>query len=101
MKKLVVTLALSALAGFAGEWKGHISDSKCGAAHADHSEASIKCVQGCVKGGQAPVFVTEEGKVVKIANPDSVMKHLGHQVKITGDLNGDTLTIAKVEHIAP
>jgi hypothetical protein len=94
-------MALSAFAGFAGEWTGHISDAKCGAAHADHSEASIKCVQGCVKGGQAPVFVTEQGKVVQIANPDSVMKHLGHQVKITGELEGDKVTISKVEHIAP
>lgn len=85
----------------AGEWTGHISDAKCGAGHSDHSEKSIKCVRACVKGGQKPVFVTEDKKVLTIANPDKVMDYLGHQVKITGDLKGDTLTIASIENVAP
>jgi hypothetical protein len=98
MKKLAMTLAgtalLAALA-FGGSWKGTISDAKCGAAHADASEKSMKCVQGCVKGGQAAVFVTE-GKVLKIANQDAVKEHLGHKVTITGKLDGDTVTVENV-----
>jgi Protein of unknown function (DUF5818) len=101
MKKTLLVFAVSAIACFAGEWTGHVSDSKCGAAHADHSEKSINCVKGCVKGGEAPVFVTADGKVVKISNPDKVMAHLGHQVKVTGDLDGETLTVEGVEHVAP
>jgi hypothetical protein len=38
---------------------------------------------------------------VKIANPETVMAHLGHQVKVTGELDGDTLTIESVDHVAP
>ena len=92
MKKLVLLTSLFAFSAFAGEWKGVISDAKCGAAHAEASEKSIKCVEGCVKGGAAPVFVSE-GKVYKIANADKVKGHLGHQVTVTGNIEGDTLTI--------
>jgi hypothetical protein len=80
----------------AADMKGTISDSKCAAAHADASEKSMKCVQACVKGGQKPVLVTADGKVLKIANPDKVMEHLGHKVTVTGDVEGDTVTIESV-----
>ncbi|MCP5110434.1 MAG: hypothetical protein GY953_06325 [bacterium] len=100
---LLVVLSLVMFFAFAetGEWTGHISDAKCGANHADHSEKSIKCVQGCVKGGQAAVFVTEDGKVVKISNPDKVKGHLGHQVKVAGSMADGSLTVNTVEHVAP
>lgn len=94
MKK-VAFIALFAACAFAGEWKGTISDAKCGAAHADASEKSMKCVNGCVKGGQKAVFVSD-GKVLQIANQDKVKEHLGHKVTLTGKLEGDTVTVESV-----
>ena len=67
MKKLLVVASLFAISAFAGEWKGAISESGCGAKHVSGSAADVKCVTGCVKKGSAPVFVTD-GKVVKIAD---------------------------------
>jgi hypothetical protein len=105
MKRLLlaagITVAFFGLSLAAGEWTGHISDSKCGAAHSDHSEKSINCVRACVKGGQKPVFVTADKKVLSIANPDKVMNYLGHQVKVTGELKGETLNVASVQNVAP
>lgn len=97
MKKVLWIGSLFAVSMFAAEWKGTISDAKCGAAHADASEKSMKCVQGCVKGGQAPVFISE-GKVYKIADASrsKVQDHLGHKVVVTGKLDGDTITIDNV-----
>ena len=95
MKKFAF-VALFAVSAFAAEWKGTISDSKCGAAHADASEKSMKCVNGCVKGGQKAVFVTD-GKVLKIANQDKVAEHLGHKVTLSGKLDGDTVTVDSVK----
>ena len=95
MKKIAI-VALFAASAFAAEWKGTISDAKCGAAHADASEKSMKCVQACVKAGQAAVFVTD-GKVLKIANQDKVAAHLGHKVTLTGKLDGDTVTVDDVK----
>ena len=102
MKKLSIAIlgvAMFAVSLAAGEtWKGAISDAKCGAAHADASEKAIKCVNGCVKGGQAAVFVVD-GKVLKIANQDKVQGHLGHIFEITIKLEGYTFTVESVKHI--
>lgn len=99
MKKLAFAFSLLAVTAFAGEWKGTISDAKCGAAHADASEKSTKCVQACVKGGQKAVFVTEDNKVLKIADASAskVADHLGHKVVVTGELEGETVTISNVK----
>ena len=95
---LVGGLALFSVSAFADEWKGTISDAKCGAAHADASEKSMKCVEGCVKGGVAPVFVVD-GKVLKIdaKSVDKAKAHLGHKVTVTGKLTGDTVSIDSVK----
>lgn len=97
MKKLSLALSLCAVSAFAGTWSGTISDSKCGARHADASEKSMKCVQGCVKGGAAAVFVTGDGKVLKIKDASKVADHLGHKVTITGSVDGDTVDIETVK----
>ncbi len=97
MKKFGIALSLCAASAFAGTWSGTISDSKCAAKHVDASEKSMKCVQGCVKGGAAPVFVTSDGKVLKIKDPAKVADHLGHKVTITGEVDGDTIDIESVK----
>lgn len=82
----------------AEKWDGTISDAKCGKAHADASEKSMKCVEGCVKGGQAPVFVVGD-KVLKIddASKEKVMAHLGKKVQIDGKLSGDTVIVKSIK----
>jgi hypothetical protein len=92
VKKLAIAFSLCAISAFAAEMKGTISDAKCGAAHADASEKSMKCAQGCVKGGQAAVFVSD-GKVYKIADASKVEGHVGHKVVVNGKVNGDTVQI--------
>jgi hypothetical protein len=100
MKRLTIVFGLVfsmfAVSAMAGTWTGYISESKCGAKHADGSAKSIACVTACVKNGASPVLVSE-GKVIKIENTDKVMDHLGHKVTVTGNLSGDTLTIASVQ----
>jgi hypothetical protein len=95
MKKFAM-FGLFAMSAFAAEMKGTISDAKCGKAHADASEKSMKCVNGCIKSGQAPVFVKEDGTVLKINNQDAVKGHEGHKVTIDGTITGDTVKIRSV-----
>jgi hypothetical protein len=97
MKKLAFIFTFAAIAVYADTWSGVISDEHCGAKHQDASEKSMECAQKCVKGGAAPVFVTSDGKVLKIANPDTVQEHVGHKVDITGDLKDDTITVSNVK----
>jgi hypothetical protein len=97
MKKIfflvLALMALFAFSAMADEWTGAISESGCGLKHADGG--AEKCVTGCVKKGAAPVFVTG-GKVIKISNADKVMDHLGKKVKVTGKLEGDTVTVESI-----
>ncbi len=95
---IAMTASLFAMSAMAEKYSGTISDAKCGMAHADASEKSMKCVQGCVKGGQAPVLVVD-GKVYKIADDSKtkVMDHLGHKVEVDGKIEGETITIKSVK----
>lgn len=95
---IVMTAALFSMSAMAEKWTGTISDAKCSMAHADPTAKSIACVESCVKGGQAPVFVVD-GKVLKIdaASKEKVMSHLGHKVMITGKLTGDSVMVKSVK----
>lgn len=88
-------MALFSMAAFAEDWTGVVSDAKCGKAHAD--KLNEKCVAGCVKGGVAPVFVSANGDVLKIHNPDAVKDHLGHKVTISGKMMDGAVHIDKVK----
>lgn len=76
----------------AEQWTGVISESGCGLKHAAAGAAAEKCVAACVKKGAAPVFVTD-GKVIRIANGEKVMEHLGKKVKLTGRLEDGMVTV--------
>ena len=104
MKKIAL-LTVFAEASFAKSWTGVIVYQGCGMKHADGKGAA--CVNTCItKKGQAPVF-TVGGKIIKIANPDSLKNGanwneavLGVPVKVDGKLKGDTLTIKKVAAVS-
>ena len=99
MKKIVfssvMALSLFSLSAFAEEFNAYISDSKCGAKHA--ADMNSKCVMNCVKGGADAVAVVGD-KVYKIADAskDKVADHLGHKVKVDGNVEGDTITIESI-----
>jgi len=100
MKKSLFLTFTFALASFAGEWTGFISDASCGAANAKATAEAKECAQRCVKGGAAPVFVTGDSKVLQIANPDKVKAMVGEKVKVKGTLDKGSLkvdTIAKAD----
>jgi hypothetical protein len=96
------------LASFAGAatmtMDGMISDSACGASHAkmmqEHKDAKMTdrdCTLACVKAGGKFVFVSG-GKVYTVANQKlaALTEHAGETVSVTGDVKGDTITVAKV-----
>ena len=100
MKKTALSLVLGAtlsVSAFAAKWTGTISDEKCGKAHADASEKSMKCVQGCVKGGKAAVFVVGDN-VYKFddASKAKIEAHLGHKVTIDGKLTDGVISVNSV-----
>jgi hypothetical protein len=55
------------------------------------------CTNACVKAGAKYVFISN-GKTYNIANQDlaDLQEHAGHVVKLTGSLDGDTITVSKI-----
>jgi hypothetical protein len=83
-------------------WTGTISDSTCRAKHMEGEHGTRvsdkDCTGMCVKKGAKYVFVSD-GKVLIIANQDfkGLTQQAGAAVKLTGALNGDTVTITRLE----
>jgi hypothetical protein len=97
MKTLTVTAMLAlGLAGFgmAADFSGFVEDLACSTKPA--MKGNAECAQKCIKGGDMAVLVTPDGKVYKIAEQDKIVAHAGHNVTVTGELKGDTISVSKV-----
>jgi hypothetical protein len=94
---LAAMLALGAMGimGADQSWTGTISDSMCGPSHG--STPAKACTTGCVKKGAKYVVVVGD-KVYSIANQDApgLAKYAGDSVTVTGTIDGDTITVAKI-----
>jgi hypothetical protein len=112
MKRIFINLGtiglFAGLSSFAGAatmtMNGMISDSMCGVSHAKmmemHKDAKMTdrdCTLACVKGGGKFVFVSD-GKVYNVANQKlaALTEHAGETVTLTGNVEGDTITVSKV-----
>jgi hypothetical protein len=102
---LVILAVVIISPAFAAEqtWVGKISDSDCGAKHkaaAEHQTAmsDADCTKACITAGAKYVFVND-GKVLNISNQDfaDLAKHAGHNVKLTGEMTGDSIQVTKIE----
>jgi hypothetical protein len=74
---------------------GYLTDSNCGAANA-HKDGA-ECAKKCIKGG-AKVQLVADSKTYTLEKVDKVEKHLGHEVKVTGQLD-ETANIIRVTSI--
>ena len=83
-----------AVSSFAADFKGFVQDEACSTKAAMKGDAA--CAKKCIDGGAKAVLVTPDGKIFKIADQDKVKAHAGHNVTITGKLEGDTISIEKV-----
>jgi len=104
-RTLVVLLTLLVLALFAlplaaagtkGTWTGWITDDHCGAkgAKAEHKSCAERCLG---RGGKLVFYNSADEKLYSLDNQDLAKEHLGHQVQVTGEVDG---TAIKVESIA-
>lgn len=82
---------------------GQITDSMCKAKHEEAAEGAGKmadhdCTVSCVKGGSKYVLLSG-GKIYQISNQTfaDVEKLAGQAVKVTGEVNGESITVARIE----
>lgn len=92
----VTVLAFGCLAWAAGKsWTGTVSDSHCGAKHAEASDAAAACVTKCVEGGAKYVLVSG-GKVYQLDAQDKFADFAGKSVTVTGTMKGGSITVESV-----
>src|ERR1022692_3965318 len=109
MKHLCIAVVVSLLGAMSVSaadmtWTGKISDSMCGAKHNTSAEHGAKamsdrdCTLACVKDHSAKYVFVSGGKVYNVGNQDfaALKVHAGHTVQLTGEMNGDTITVSKI-----
>jgi len=97
-------IGLSALSlGGQQTWNGEIGDSHCNLEHEPIAQGdpvlpSPECVKLCLKSGFKYIFILEN-KTYAISNQDNpdLAKFAGQEVKVTGEMKGDVLTVSKIE----
>ena len=103
MKKTMAAILLSALLvptlASAGEWTGWITDEQCAAkgAKAEHADCAKKCLEN---GAKLVFYNTGDEKLYTLDNQDLAAKHIGHEVKVTGEADGTAIKVAAIEPAA-
>ena len=102
MKKTMAAILLSALLApalaSAGEWTGWITDEQCAAkgAKAEHADCAKKCLEN---GAKLVFYNTGDEKLYTLDNQDLAAKHIGHQVKVTGEATGNDIKVAAIDAV--
>lgn len=92
---LLLALLTPTLAA-AGEWTGWLTDEQCGAkgAKAEHADCAKKCAEG---GAKVVFYNTADEKLYTLDNQELALKHVGHEVKVTGEADGTNIKVASIE----
>jgi|SRR5215212_767365 len=100
MKRTVTTIALvlvclAAPVLQAADWTGWITDAGCGAkgANADHKACALKCAG---KGAALVFYNNADQKIYHLDNQDEAKKHVGTEVVVSGEADGDSIKVASI-----
>lgn len=103
MKKMMTAILLAALLvptlASAGEWTGWITDEQCAAkgAKAEHADCAKKCLEN---GAKLVFYNTGDEKIYTLDNQELAAKHIGHEVKVQGEAEGNAIKVAAIEAAA-
>jgi hypothetical protein len=95
MKKVLAVFALCASSAMAADVTGYIIDKNCSTKKAMYGNE--ECAKSCMGRGAPAVIATEDGKVYAVSNQDKVKDLAGKKVNVSGKLDGDTITVEKIE----
>ncbi|HSZ60537.1 MAG TPA: hypothetical protein VK828_01990 [Terriglobales bacterium] len=100
MQMLIGVAAIPALAaGKSQTLTGEVSDAMCGAKHEMPGNAAA-CTRGCVKHGSQYALVVGDKVYTLQTSDQAALDKLndlaGAKAKVTGDVNGDTITVKSV-----
>jgi hypothetical protein len=93
---IAFTLSLANAGAMKGSWTGWITDEHCGAkgAKADHKDCALKCAG---ENGKLVFYNTGDEKIYTLDNQDLAKQNLGHEVKVTGEVDGTAIKVTSIE----
>jgi hypothetical protein len=95
MKKVLAVFAMCASAAIAADVTGYIVDKNCSTKK--EMLGNEACAKSCIGRGAPAMLATEDGKVYAIANQDKVKEMAGKKVNVSGKMQGDSITVEKIE----
>jgi hypothetical protein len=94
---LTVLLALSTMPVWAATFTGTVTDDMCGAKHMMPGKPDATCARACVKRG-AKYALSSGDKLYLLSGKGAEVDALaGQKVTVTGELKGNTLTVASIK----
>lgn len=95
MKRLITLFALATSFSLAADFTGYIIDQSCSTKPA--MKGNEACAKKCIKGGSPAVLLMDDNKVYKLDDQAAAGEHAGHKVKVSGNLNGDTIKVESIK----
>jgi hypothetical protein len=82
---------------YAGSWTGWITDDHCAAKgnNADHKACALKCVKE--HNAKLVFYNNADQKIYKLDNQKLALEHVGHEVTVSGDAEGDAIKVSGIE----
>jgi hypothetical protein len=95
MRKVLAVFALCASSAMAADVTGYIVDKNC--ASKKEMLGDEACAKRCIGRGSPAVIATEDGKIYAISNQDKVKDMAGKKVTVSGKMDGETITVDKIQ----
>jgi hypothetical protein len=92
---LLFLLLFAATALHADTWTGWITDASCGAkgAKAEHKSCALRCAE---RGEALAFYNSADQKLYKIDDQKAAKEHVGHEVKVEGTVDGDSIKVTSI-----
>ena len=94
---LMVLFALSTVPAWAASFTGVVTDDMCGAKHMMPGKPDATCARACVKRGAKYALSSGDKLYILSGKGTEVDALAGQKVTVTGDLQGNTLTVASIK----
>jgi len=75
---------------------GLVSDSTCGARHKLKDKSAEECTRTCVRKGASFALVAGPNVYILSGNQNDIGVLAGQKVKVTGSLDGTTITVSSI-----
>ena len=93
---VLALLLVPALQAATATWTGWITDAACAAKgnNAEHKACALRCAG---RGEKLVFYNNADQKIYTLDKQDVAKEHLGYEVAVTGELDGDNIKVTSID----